>query len=78
MKAILFILIIFTSGCATTNIDEKTTAESKTQCPVGYHLVQTGGVVIFASSNDKNKHSMAFKCIVDSLQDQHINSDVNQ
>jgi len=42
MKAIF--LILFISGCASMDIDEKTTAESKTQCPIGYHLEQTAKI----------------------------------
>ncbi len=75
MKTILLILILFLSGCAAMHIDDKTTAQSKTQCPIGYHLEQTAGVVIFAGSNDKNKHSVEFRCVVDSVQDSYKNSD---
>ncbi len=79
MKIItLFVLSILLSACLPRNIDKITTEQSKIQCPVGYHLEQTGGVVIFAGSNDQNKHSVEFRCVADSNQDGHKNSDVNQ
>lgn len=78
MKIILLISVLFLSGCAAMHIDDKATVKSKTQCPIGYHLEQTGGVVIFAGSKDKNKHTVEFRCVADSVKDSYKNSDVIQ
>jgi len=79
MKIItLFVLSVLLSACAPKNIDKITTEQSKIQCPVGYHLEQTAGVVIFAGSNDQNKHSVEFRCVADSNQENYNNLDASQ
>ena len=69
MKICLLIFALLISGCATRAYDEKANSQAKTKCPIGYHLKQTQGVVIFSGASDKNKHSVEFRCVVDSPKD---------
>lgn len=69
MKTILLILITFLSGCVNKVYDEKANAQAKTQCPIGYHLKRTDGVVLFANGMDKNKHAVEYRCVVDTAKD---------
>jgi ribosomal protein S4 len=57
-----------------TFVDEK----SKMQCPIGYHLEQSSGLVLSAKEEDKKQHSIEFKCVVDAARDYDSNSPINQ
>jgi hypothetical protein len=76
MKILIFLLIVLLSSCAVT-LDEKANVVAKTECPIGYHLEQTGGVVIFAGNEDKTKHSPEFRCIPDSIREKQNNHDIS-
>lgn len=69
MKICLLIIALVLSSCATRTYDERANVQAKTQCPIGYHLKQTEGVVIFSGASDKNKHAVEFRCVADAPKD---------
>ncbi len=77
-NTIFALLIMQLFSCASTVNDPMTNVRAKTQCPIGYHLEQQGGIEVYSRTNDsQNKSTLEFKCVADREDGRFNNSLVN-
>ncbi len=65
----LFLLVLGIAGCASAPFTKREELLVKTQCPIGYHLVQNGGLEVYSANRQEKKTEIEFKCVIDSAHD---------
>ncbi len=69
LNATLLLFIILLSSCASVPFSEREELLAKTQCPIGYHLEQNGGVEVYSTNPREKRTEIEFKCVIDSTHD---------
>ncbi len=69
LRLILFLLVLGLVACASAPFSEREELLAKTQCPIGYHLVQNGGLEVYSTIHQEKRTEIEFKCVIDSAHD---------
>lgn len=69
LNTTVLLFIILLSSCASAPFSEREELLAKTQCPIGYHLVQNGGLEVYSASRQDKRAEIEFKCVIDSAHD---------
>lgn len=78
LKFMLFLILLGLAGCASSPLTEREELLAKTQCPIGYHLVQNGGLEVYSSKHQEKRTEIEFKCVIDSAHDTLSNTIISQ
>ena len=78
MKIIVLALVIALASCVSRPFSEREEILAKTQCPIGYHLKQSGGIEVYTSKQEKKQSIIEFNCVIDSAHDTLNNTNIYQ
>jgi hypothetical protein len=78
LRLMLFLLILGLASCASVPYSEREELLAKTQCPIGYHLVQDGGLEVYSANHQEKRNEIEFKCVIDSAHDTLSNTIISQ